>query len=254
MRILRSVLLCAIVAGSALFLTAAPIGASSTPASGPGGTVIHVTVPSCPSGIPMATLVDVVVLDTQSGVSGSGMVSVTVPLDAFVGHTLVVYSGCNNIDNPQTSFLVTAGNSGTVTTPGGTVTIDTPADTVVSDIASSAIPAGAPAGVSFPYGLVGFSVAAPGTGWTIQVVVTFPAPVNQYWKYQGGAWSLFPGATFSGNTAIVTLTDGGAGDADGAANGVVVDPGAGGVTAAAALTPMAAAVPTALVATPSLTG
>lgn len=248
MRIVRSVMLCALLAGSMLFLTAGASGAASSPASGPPGTVITVTVPSCPSpGTPRANLVDVVVLDSQSGVVGSGTVSVTVPFDVPTGHTLTVFSGCDNLDNPQTTFLVTAGNSATVATPGGTVTISAPADDVVTDVASTGVPAGAPSGVSFPYGLVGFSVHGAGTGFTIQVVLTFPAPVSEYWKYQGGAWSKFAGATFAGNTAALTLTDGGAGDADGIANGTIVDPGAAGV-------PVSPGAPTALLLSPSLTG
>lgn len=58
--------------------------------------------------------------------------------------------------------------------------------------------------------------------------------VNAYYKYNAttSVWELFQGATFEDRNGdgtadvVLTLTDGGAGDADGVVNGVIVDPGA----------------------------
>jgi hypothetical protein len=88
-----------------------------------------------------------------------------------------------------------------------------------------------PAGVDFRYGRVSFTVSGLTNGQTVHVTITYPGPVDAYWKYQDATWTLFEGATFSGNSVTLTLTDGGAGDADGVANGTVVDPGAAAVTA-----------------------
>jgi len=87
-------------------------------------------------------------------------------------------------------------------------------------------PAGsAPSGVSF----------TPGA--TISFTVTYPATLaagTQYWKYGPTSgtpaphWYVLP-ATISGSTAKFSVTDGGAGDDDLAANGTVVDQGGPGV-------------------------
>jgi hypothetical protein len=53
-----------------------------------------------------------------------------------------------------------------------------------------------------------------------------PLAVTAYWKLQNNAWSQLAGATFLGNQVSLALTDGGTGDADHAANGIITDPGA----------------------------
>jgi len=65
----------------------------------------------------------------------------------------------------------------------------------------------------------------------VTVTLTYPGAVEAYWKYQSGVWSQFAGAQVSGNTVVLTLVDGGAGDSDGVANGTIVDPGGPSVTA-----------------------
>lgn len=48
----------------------------------------------------------------------------------------------------------------------------------------------------------------------------------EYWKKNGaGHWAKYAGAQINGNRVTLTLTDGGAGDADGIENGEIVDPG-----------------------------
>jgi hypothetical protein len=49
---------------------------------------------------------------------------------------------------------------------------------------------------------------------------------SQYWKCQNGIWFSVPTTIVDSHTISITLTDGGTGDADGTANGVIVDPGA----------------------------
>jgi hypothetical protein len=58
-------------------------------------------------------------------------------------------------------------------------------------------------------------------------VLTFPAPIPsdaKVFKIDSGGFHEFPGAVISGNTVTLTLTDGGAGDADRVANGIIDDP------------------------------
>jgi len=104
--------------------------------------------------------------------------------------------------------------------------------------------AGRPADRSFPDGLVAFKVQGISPGATVQVVTTWPSDVPDgaaYYKVDDTGFNAFAGAAFDGNTITLTLTDGGAGDADGNADGVITDPGGvaypvvtGGITSVAA--------------------
>ncbi len=61
----------------------------------------------------------------------------------------------------------------------------------------------------------------------MQLQIDSPVDVNRYWKFIGNTWTELPTAPIPGGI-VVTLVDGGLGDADGLANGVIVDPGAPG--------------------------
>ncbi|WP_230590957.1 beta strand repeat-containing protein [Delftia acidovorans] len=102
----------------------------------------------------------------------------------------------------------------------------------VSQSSFVAAPGGAPGQLSFPYGNVHFVARGCTASSSITVSVTWPGPVTgmAYWKFgpaSAGAadsWYQPPGAVVSGNTTSVVVTDGGQGDDDRAANGVIVDP------------------------------
>jgi len=105
-------------------------------------------------------------------------------------------------------------------------------------------PAGsAPTDVTFPHGLFTFTIGSCAPGAAVDLTITYPQqlpPDTRYWKYGptpgGGSnttphWYVLP-AAISGTTARFTITDGGLGDDDLAANGTIVDqggPGAGGL-------------------------
>jgi uncharacterized repeat protein (TIGR01451 family) len=101
-------------------------------------------------------------------------------------------------------------------------------------------PASPPAGTapaSFPHGLFTFTLSGCTPGSTITMTMTYPATLPagaQYWKYgpepanAAPHWYVLP-ATLAGATAIFTITDGGQGDDDLAANGTIVDQGGPGV-------------------------
>ena len=97
----------------------------------------------------------------------------------------------------------------------------------MADTDASLNQTGKPAGFAFGNGVIAFKVAGLAPGGTASVVLTFPAsiPANaKIFKIDSAGFHEFPGAVISGNTVTLTLTDGGAGDADGVANGVIDDP------------------------------
>ncbi len=94
----------------------------------------------------------------------------------------------------------------------------------------------------FPDGLTSFKVTGLAPGATATVTLTFPTPIpvgSSYFKVGPDGFYLFPppdgpngpGATidYGTNTVTLTLVDGGAGDHDLVANGVIADPGGFGV-------------------------
>jgi len=90
----------------------------------------------------------------------------------------------------------------------------------------------APPSGSFPQGLVSMKLQVPNLGDTITVSITFPSPVdaasvyNKYGPTSNPQWYTFPFGSNDGDAVItLTLTDGGAGDHDLVANGVIDDPG-----------------------------
>lgn len=76
-------------------------------------------------------------------------------------------------------------------------------------------------------GFFGFELANVPVGSTAQVAIALPsgARPDAYIKCGVNSCVLFNNVQFVDNVAILTLTDGGAGDADGRANGRIVDPG-----------------------------
>ena len=121
-----------------------------------------------------------------------------------------------------------------VTTPLGTITVSSSAGTLdtLTDTPVSSLPPGLPPTSDMPYGAIGFTVSSIPPGATVTMTFTLPTvpPANlQFWKFINGAWvdcsSLLSGVADGNNTVFVTITDGGLGDSDGLANGVIVDPG-----------------------------
>jgi hypothetical protein len=104
-----------------------------------------------------------------------------------------------------------------------------------------------------PFGLINFkiAVAKPGDQGTVKLYFSEPAPPKSKWyKYDpiSNQWSDFSAyAKFSSDRRSLTLSlrDGGAGDADGVANGVIVDPA--GIVESPVTRQMKTAVRTAIV-------
>jgi hypothetical protein len=86
-----------------------------------------------------------------------------------------------------------------------------------------------PSSYHLPHGLYSLRVwgIAPGASITVQVTLPSPAPVGAVWlKLIGNNWVALPVGDDDGDNVItIALADGGEGDADGAQNGVIADPG-----------------------------
>ena len=85
----------------------------------------------------------------------------------------------------------------------------------------------------FPYQLVKFTIEDITPSGSTDATITYPDVSSlkddfslSYHKFNPNtlAWQNFP-AQFSGNTVTLSLTDGGAGDDDAVANGIIADPG-----------------------------
>ena len=114
------------------------------------------------------------------------------------------------------------------------LTVAGPTGTTLTDVSTQdpgSLPTAPPAGVSLPSGLVSFVLdgVAPGSTQTIALHKQYASQVSDYAKYDPATqqWSLLPRSRVAWVTdhVEITLTDGGIGDADGVANGRIVDPG-----------------------------
>lgn len=128
-----------------------------------------------------------------------------------------------------------SGDTKTVSSgPGAGTTVSTTEGTIMNLTNTSTAPSGAPAGYSYPHGFFNFDITGLSNGATVTVTLTLPvgAAPDAYIKCNasGSSCAPFAGAVFAGRVVTLTLVDGGAGDADELANGVINDPGALAVT------------------------
>jgi len=123
---------------------------------------------------------------------------------------------------------------------GGYLTVVSPAGTSLANvrIVTNPSPSDAPAGATFPFGILAFTVTgvAPGASVTVDVLLPGAMPVTDYFKFgplpgspasvwYDFAWDGATGATFSPGMASLTFVDGGRGDDDLAADGRIIDDG-----------------------------
>lgn len=151
-----------------------------------------------------------------------------------------VTGACNDPNETSTVIVPVTTFTGATATGTGMATATLSGEGVACGFTSSgfvAAPAPPPAGVTFPQGLFGFT-ATPCTG-TVSVTVTYPNPIPpgaQYYKFGPEPGNPTPHyyiipATINGNSVTFSVTDGGVGDSDGAANGSITDPGGIGLVA-----------------------
>jgi hypothetical protein len=138
---------------------------------------------------------------------------------------------------PDTDTVTTATGTGTATFSTSAGGIDN-----LTAVAQTAITC-AQSAFQFPHGFFSFNILGLNPGATVTVTITLPSnmPVRtQYWKCQGGVWidcTSLLGDDDGDNVLTLTLTDGRLGDADGVANGTIVDPGGPAVAVAVAAPP-----------------
>jgi hypothetical protein len=152
------------------------------------------------------------------------------------------YSSWDNfatmVTSAYTEFIVTGAPVSTSTGTGTAgLTSNTGTLTDLQAVDENSLPYDAqqtkPPGVTLPNGLFSFTIQGLTPGQTVTLYIQMPSPVpigSQYWKYQSGiGWFSLPIGSDDGDDEItVTLTDGGIGDSDQTANGVIVDPGGAG--------------------------
>jgi hypothetical protein len=98
-----------------------------------------------------------------------------------------------------------------------------------------------PAGYDFPYGLFSFKISGLTAGQMARVTIKFPRHLNTNFKYfkciNGSIVDCTSLTTrVDDYTLVLAITDGGRGDADGLANGTIIDPGGPAEPVAAAAT------------------
>lgn len=113
---------------------------------------------------------------------------------------------------------------------GSFVTLAAPTDATLNQVSViDPTPLSPPSALTLPAGLASFEVGGVQTGQdvTLTVFTASTANVTGYAKYQNGVWSILPSdrVQIFSNRVEIRLTDGGIGDDDGIANGVIVDPG-----------------------------
>jgi hypothetical protein len=97
----------------------------------------------------------------------------------------------------------------------------------ISDTSTVLNQNGRPVGFEFRDGLVSYSLTGVTPGATVTVKITVPGGIPQgskVFKADTTGFHEVPSAQIQGATVTLTLTDGGSGDSDGQANGVIVDP------------------------------
>ncbi|CAK0755237.1 exported hypothetical protein [Gammaproteobacteria bacterium] len=108
--------------------------------------------------------------------------------------------------------------------------------TLILNLGDIGAPATAPPNTTLSFdGLFKIAVQGCTPGQTQRITLVYPEalpPGTRYWKYGKTAddptvhWYVIPGALIQGNSVTFTLTDGGLGDDDLTADGVLTDPGA----------------------------
>ena len=173
--------------------------------------------------------------------------------------TVTVETFDNRVEDGARTFELTLGNATgglTLATPSrATVTITDddavgepepePTDTVDLDVGNGLVvriataegaivdartvetPATLPGGFDYPLPFIAFDISGVPMGATVTVALTLPAGIDAdaYVKCDDTGCTPFASAQIDGARVVLTLTDGGAGDRDGLANGLIRDPG-----------------------------
>jgi hypothetical protein len=170
-------------------------------------------------------------------VDGSGQVTLELPTgsgfsspDVVLANGLTVPVTIPQLNTDMVSTQVIDNRIGVASDgpSAGPVTISTPTGTYLYNVTSqNANAVGLPVGAIAIVGALTYEVGNLVPGQSIDVSIALPSGSNPsaVYKLENGSYvDVSSLATISGDTITLHLTDGGLGDADGAANGVIVDP------------------------------
>lgn len=143
------------------------------------------------------------------------------------GHTFPFDTEVPLTDTPTVIPMDWVGSVPSYGTNAGRVTIAGPPDATLSELSSHPA-ASTPDGQTALVGDVAYELSDITPGSTADVTLTLPEgsqPTSVFKVAADGTTTdATSHATITGNTIVLHLTDGGFGDADGTANGVIVDP------------------------------
>jgi PKD repeat protein len=142
----------------------------------------------------------------------------------------VVWTEGNSYDIRSTYFSFTKTATGT-----GTAHLITDSGIIqnLKAVPESALPLGGKPIIQFQHGFFSFNITRLIIGQTVNVTIILPEDMpttTQYWKcHTPEGWYQIPmGSNDGDNIITIQLTDGGTGDDDGVANGIIVDQGGPG--------------------------
>jgi len=222
------------------------VTATNSAGTGPGSTASNSVTPAGPALNPATQTVSgsvgspitATAAYTTTGLTGTVSYAISPALPAGLSLNTItgVISGTPTATQTTATFTVTGtgASSGTATatiditilatqaignTPGGPVTATITGGACLGYQAGSTqftVPTSPPAGETFPYGVFGFTALRCGLGGTVTITLTYPQPLpaeTRYWKNISGTWVDWTGkVTITGNTVVLTITDGGEGD------------------------------------------
>jgi len=157
-------------------------------------------------------------------------VRVTAPAELGATATATLTVGGVSANFAVTTRMPAQASTATISgVPGGSISLSTAGGTL-TNARSVAQPSGSLSGFQYPHGYYAFDVedVTPGAEITVQITLPEGSRPDAYVKCSadGTSCAEFTGASFDNNVVTLILKDGGAGDADGTANGRIVDPGA----------------------------
>ena len=129
--------------------------------------------------------------------------------------------------DPAVAIVDSAVQSASSGPMAGVVTISAPLGSYITSVAS------APPGVLLPadstavVGALSFTVTNLAVGSSLTMMITLPAgssPTGAFKQFANGLVDVSSATVITGDTLTVKVVDGGLGDEDGVANGVIVDP------------------------------
>jgi hypothetical protein len=220
-----------------------------TPSSGPNGTMTPLT-PQTVGHDGTATFTVTPSAGYVAEVGGTcdgALTGTTYTTDAITGSCTVsasfspepvrTFTGPTATGSGTATVSFTGGGDSCAFAPQGDGPLQSAFFIPVADHPKSPPAGSAPEGVAFSEGLLDFVLLNCTPGSTIAFTVTYPSAIDpdaSYWKYgpePGNPtphWYVLP-AVIAGNTVTFSITDGGLGDDDLVANGVIVDQGGPGV-------------------------